>query len=907
MKSPSDPGCLLWAKTFDEDVQTFHPLLHHSIDIAAVATELLTKRFSPAKFSFAEKLFKPSDSHNYRLLVFLAAIHDIGKATPPFQTKHEGLRKILEGNGFDFSSVRQNGQKQRHNFHTEQWMRESLEKSAQLKIEQGSLRRLAKAVGGHHGLFSSAGELKKITLREMGASEIWQNARNEIVSTLADLCEVKGWNQPICINPAIPQLVLQYWLTGFITLADWISSMPGYFPYAFTNGKLQFPDPRQYFEQSRQKARVALDACGFPEWKDPGALSSFSSLFYGYQPRKQQEEVLSAIHANLRSEPVLLIVEAPMGIGKTEMAFYGSELINNSETQSGVYIGMPTMATSNQMYMRYREFLETRLPKNHVSSLELLHSASELFLSGTGKPLDISGIADEGQEETAALVSYDWFRPKKRGLLSPFAVGTIDQVLISVLRTKHNYLRLYGLNGKTIILDEIHSYDVYMSELLSRFLAWASQLRISVILLSATLPKNKRMQLIKAYAGSDILADALYPRLTIGKAGTVSSVPLTPPETKEIKLSRLQDDTLEEIAAKAADLASAGGCIAVICNTIDKAQKLFQHFSSKYDIPSLLLHSRFTAERRNEIEKDVLHYFGKGGSRPEKMVLFSTQIIEQSLDIDFDCMISELAPVDLLLQRLGRLQRFKDLPRPVNFIKPAAFWFYNEDSSFSRTVYLGYIFFRSYLSLTRTQTIRIPDGIEPLIEEVYGDLPHPAADPDDTAKLDKLFKIFLVKQADMQRKAADKLIPSPFDEDGLAGNVELYDDEDPSTHESLAALTRLGGLSVRVVCLIQEDDQLFYALNEKIPFTQNELPDHQLTQIIMRASVPVSSKRLVRYILESPETAVPNSWKKNPMLRYMRKIVFTGGLHQTEFSTLLFDKDLGIVIKKSNEEEDESI
>jgi len=897
----------IWAKTQDETTSTFHPLLHHAIDIAATAAELLTKRFSPAKRSFADNLLFPANPENYRLLVFLAAIHDIGKATPPFQAKHEGLKKELESLGYDFSSVRTNGNKQRHNFHTEKWMRDHLADAARLKFENDSLRRIAKAVGGHHGVFSSARELQEITLRNMGASENWQNAKKEIVSILAELCEVKGWQQEIYINPDIPQLVLQYWLTGFITLADWISSMPEYFPYAHKDGVLPHTDPHKYFELSRHNASLALDACGFPEWKDPGALSSFSDLFYGYQPRKQQSEFLSALQQNLQNDPVLLIVEAPMGIGKTEMAFYGSELINNSEIQSGAYIGMPTMATSNQMYLRYRQFLETRLPANHASSLELLHSASELFLSTAAKPADISGIADEDHEDTAALVSYDWFRPKKRGLLSPFAVGTIDQVLISVLRTKHNYLRLYGLNGKTIILDEIHSYDVYMSELLSRFLAWASQLRISVILLSATLPKNKRMQLINAYAGSDILADALYPRLTIGRAGTVSSVPLTPPETKEIKLSRLQDDSLEEIAAKAADLASAGGCIAVICNTIDKAQKLFQHFRTHYDIPSQLLHSRFTAERRNEIEKDVLHYFGKNGSRPEKMVLFSTQIIEQSLDIDFDCMISELAPVDLLLQRLGRLQRFKDLSRSGSFREPSAFWFYNEDSSFSRTVYLGYILFRSYLSLTGTQIIRIPDGIEPLIEEVYGDSLHPAAGPDDIAKLDKLYKIFLEKQAEMQRKAADKLIPSPFDEDGLGSNVELFDDEDPSTHESLAALTRLGGLSVRVVCLLAENDQLFYALNEKIPFNENDQPDHRLAQIIMRASVPVSSVRLVRYILASPETAVPQSWKKNAMLRYMRIIVFTNGAHQTEFSTLLFDNDMGIIIKKSHEEEDESI
>ncbi|MBE2280441.1 MAG: CRISPR-associated helicase Cas3' [Ignavibacteriaceae bacterium] len=628
---------LLWAKTSENN---YHPLVYHSLDIAATTEILIKKYFSPARKQFIKNYFLDSDYNEIeKLLIYFAALHDIGKATPVFQAKNDFMKNLLEEGGYSFQGLISMPEDIRHNFLSEWWVRKNITKLIPQEIDTESLSSITRAIGGHHGVFSKPDLRKKITLRQFGLNSNWEEGRESISNVLKEVLNMSSppHNNPICITGS--KTVFTYWFAGLITLADWIASMDEYFTF---NSQIQ--DFCDYYQKSKEIAEKALNNSGFNQWHNPDKLQPFPQLFFGYSPRIQQTTVFDLIEKEIdQKKTALIIIEAPMGIGKTETAFYAAELLNSKSEQTGVFIGMPTQATSNQMYKRFKNFLETRLPKKFKGNIELLHSASMLFLEDSKKMPVIEGVAIEESDEN--ILSNDWFKPKKRGLLSQFAVGTVDQLLMGVLQTKHNYLRLFGLNTKTVILDEVHSYDLYMNGLLQRFLNWASNLEINVIILSATLPKATTEKLVNAYSKNlKEVSFVEYPRVTVAQLNKTVSYKLEPPEKKPVNLEYINDFSPEKLYEIVAGSFKPDGCIAIICNSVKKSQEFYELFKSKLEnagIKVLLLHSRFTAQRRNEIEGELISYCGKGANKPNKILVIATQIIEQSLDIDFDLIITE--------------------------------------------------------------------------------------------------------------------------------------------------------------------------------------------------------------------------------------------------------------------------
>ena len=249
-------------------------------------------------------------------------------------------------------------------------------------------------------------------------------------------------------------------------------------------------------------------------------------------------------------------------------------------------------------------------------------------------------------------------------------------------------MRLFGLAGKTVIIDEVHAYDAYMMKLMERLLEWLAALGCGVVLLSATLPNKKRHDLVKAFAAGlrrnePKREDKLYPRLT-WVSRTYSGVEHFPASTQfsrtilyewvngALPTATSQVFTLGVRLQKAL---ADGGCAAVICNTVSRAQEVFRAlkpFFSGQDVDDgqhelNLFHARFLYDDREQREGQALRRFGKPNDpkvkRPRRAVLVATQVIEQSLDLDFDLMVTEMAPVDLILQRAGRLHRH-NRPRP---------------------------------------------------------------------------------------------------------------------------------------------------------------------------------------------------------------------------------------------------
>lgn len=893
---------LMWAKTDDCQLSDYHPLIFHAIDTATVAEELLFNRISPAKREFAKGLFESGNENcNLKFLIFLTSLHDIGKASPGFQAKNINRKTELEKVGFKFSEVQIQKKDQRHNFVSEKWVKLRLQSVLGVEIKKETLQGISKAIGGHHGVFSQPLQLATYTEKMIGTDN-WEDARQTIANNLRQLIFKDVLPGQIAINKEVKSLVFQYWFTGFITLSDWLASIPEFFPYAIHNKKAEYKAPAEYLLESRKKAAIALEKSGFRKWEHKSELAPFRNIFHGFEPRVQQTEILKAVYQEADKQPCLIIAEAPMGIGKTEMAFYCAEILNQKAEQTGIYIGMPTQATSNQMFLRFRDFLDIRLAGSDTPKLRLLHSASDLFLRNSTALCSADGIAnDDPQSQDAIISANDWFKPKKRGLLSDFAVGTIDQLLISTLNTKHNYLRFYGLNNKTVILDEIHAYDVYMSDLLSKFLEWASKLRINIIMLSATLPGFKRNQFVKAFTGAEIGSEQKYPRFTVASNKLILSLPFTPPETKPINLYQFEGADETKLLQFIHTEASKGACIAVICNTVGKAQKFYRHFKENDPagkVPALLLHSRFTANKRNSLENDVTGFFGNKGKRPEKMVLFATQIIEQSLDIDFDIMVTELAPVDLLIQRLGRLHRFSATKRNETFLYPTAYWFNSDNCDFKASVYDGFILYRSFLTLSGKDKIIIPDDIEPMIEEVYSETVHPALNEKHFEIYEALKQKSAERNFAMRSEANNRMIVSPDKDIVFYTGISLFDDEDPSLNPQVAAQTRLGEPPVRVVCIHKKDKKLFLADEEHSDFEPERQPDNELEKKIMEAVVPISSKGLRDYLLTSGHTNPPHVWKKSSILRYLRLLIFEDKIHRSEKYEIIFDENSGLIISK---------
>jgi CRISPR-associated endonuclease/helicase Cas3 len=387
-------------------------------------------------------------------------------------------------------------------------------------------------------------------------------------------------------------------------------------------------------------------------------------LYPDVTPRPVQAAI-DDIPADLLRLPSLTVIEAPTGEGKTEAALALAHRIGALRGCDAFYYALPTMATSNQMFGRVNGYLRTRL--DLPAGARLVHGQAHLLADH----LPLRPMANGEQDEVAATL--DWFAPRKRALLSSFGVGTIDQVELAVLNVRHVALRCAGLAGKTVIIDEVHAYDTYMTTIIERLLTWLRALDASVILLSATLPAPRLRALAAAWGVAvDDAGPALaaYPQLRVFGGGQAHTA--TPPAhqlSREIDLAWL-GYAAEDAAGKATWLlerAAAGGCLCWITNTVAQAQALYRELRQRApaDLPLTLIHSRFPLARREALEHEIAAAYGPESPAVRRGIVVGTQVLEQSLDLDFDVMVSDLAPVDLLLQRSGRLHRHERPGRPV--------------------------------------------------------------------------------------------------------------------------------------------------------------------------------------------------------------------------------------------------
>ncbi|MFJ7424005.1 CRISPR-associated endonuclease Cas3'' [Streptomyces uncialis] len=559
--------------------------------------------------------------------------------------------------------------------------------------------------------------------------------------------------------------------------------------------------------------------------------------------------------------PGVLLVTAPPGEGKTEAALYAATVMAARFGSSGLFFALPTQATANQMYERVARFARRNLVDS--AQLTLLHGAADLYEgyeeASEADPRVLSDHGGGGRSGVSVVASW-WLRMRGRGLLAPIAVGTVDQALLGVLPVKRNALRHLGLSGKTVVVDEAHAFDAYTHALLLRLLTWLGAMRVPVVLLSATVTGRTATGLVEAYLegagrrrkGGYVLPPAAYPGWLYADAGQVTG-PVEPvgsvrSRSLDVVVRRVvhthdtavPDGRLAALIAELRGVVDQGGCAAVICTTVAEAQKTFEALREHFDtvlgrgwegwddrepaagkrsggregadtVRLRLLHARFPGARRAAITAEAESWFGRVGSagvaRPRGAVLVSTQIIEQSLDFDFDVIVSDLAPMALLLQRAGRVWRHTEPapPRPGWCTGPrlAVLAPVGADGKLCPPAAWGDVYSPSLLQRTLEllerhhdgAPVEIPEGVQRLVDGVYDE----EFDSEDPERL---------MQHDLERLGAEMaaeglasmvMLPKPAKADGLFQLTTSAADED-------LIATRLGAETVQLLPVFDRGD-----------------------------------------------------------------------------------------------------
>ncbi len=861
------------------------------LDVAAVAMELLETGLPRALAADLLEL-APGVPIGPAELALVVACHDLGKLTPGFASKVEPLRKCLVDAGATFPdrAVTDHAQS------TAAIGPDLLERRG--AHDDAALLAIA-AVAGHHGRFHGR---QRLAEAKYGGSE-WQLAREGVLDRI--IAALKADPARLCTTPSERWLMA---LAGLTVVADWIGSDADHFPYH--PGEQASP---AYLRGARQRARSAIASLGWSSVRAPATAPSFSELFPGRSPLPMQQTVIDAVNALDR--PGLLIVEAPTGGGKTEAAIYAAESMMARFGLGGFYFGLPTQATSNQMFERVRAYLEHRYTAQTIN-LHLLHSNSSL--NPDYRALRTRAV--DGQARTDASVLADaWFLGRKRGLLSPFAVGTVDQAMMAALRSRHFFLRMLGLARKVLIVDEVHAYDAFMSPILGRLLCWLRTLGSGVILLSATLPAEQRARLLRCWHTEpqkelERPIAVPYPRcIAVGSRAEHRPIPRTPETARRTELKWIEGDTRAIAQAVIASVRD-GGCAAWIHNTVSDAQCAFAALRELGwpEADRILFHARFPTEDRLQREQNVLALLSRGAARPQRLIVVATQVLEQSLDVDFDAMFSELAPIDLLIQRAGRLHRHPERDARRREEHRLSTLHLHVGGSLSAPnfgasafVYDEHVLLRTWWTLHQRRQWTVPEESDALMEAVYPTpsdlsvLPEGLPEPLVARWLESADKLqHALKVA--EKKGTKQLVPRPgspdIEQSFLDELRDVLDDpeEAPHKHVDVLAKTRDIEASATLVCL-GAGPTLSPTDSTPVPFGNDEVP-HWMAHRIVGRSLNIQHRSLLHALTEH---RAPPGWRRTALLRYTHPIIFdTNGLSELGDLTLRLDPELGLVIRQ---------
>lgn len=775
-----------WGKTkksTKDENQAYHLLPYHCLDVAAVGQTLLSD--SNLCSDVSQILDIPTEQL-IALFCYCIALHDLGKFSSSFQALFESdSANLIKAsprfpyNAKEFKHDRL-GYYFWHSYITSEsalnFSLSNLDRRTQ-RMFRDTLMVLMNCSLGHHGVPINTEALIEFEryIEEhnlVAATEFIQDIEvlfNPDFNVIAT--KDKNW---------LANLKLVSWhLAGIAVLADWIGSDRAYFDYQMTYEPLN-----EYWEKSLLKAKHVVASLDFDK-KYPVVAFQSTQQQFGFSPTPLQSW---AEQVQVNESPQLFILEDETGSGKTEAALILTHRLMESGAADGFYFGLPTMATSNAMFDRIAEYYQNIFSSNNTPSIVLAHAAREMNkrfheFKFNSQIKDINYTPDD---ITATAQCHQWLTDsRKKALLATVGVGTIDQVLLSVLPRRHQSLRVLGLHRKVLIFDEVHAADEYMFELLESLLSLHLHQGGSVILLSATLPLKQRQRLSNIWQNAVGVSDyklkkkdfPLATKVTINK-----EPPLEKPIKPNKKVSRKinidfihsEDTCIEKLISATND----GSCAVWIRNSVDDALRAYHKVAMRLKNldKCILFHSRFTLLDRNRIENQVLKAFGKFSASADRQgtLLIATQVFQESLDADTDMMISDICPIDDLIQRVGRLHRHnrdkfgvyqKDIStfrKTPKILLHSPLWDENPDEDWLKSNFLNthYVYRspgRLWLGMKKLKelgSITMPDNARDLIEAVYAE----DADNEIPEALKKAEQVYLGENRAKAAKANSQLL-----------------------------------------------------------------------------------------------------------------------------------------------------
>ncbi len=796
-----------WGKA-EKDGDGYHLLVYHCLDVAAVAAswweedKALRDSFVRAS-GIAEKMVRA-------WLLFFIALHDLGKFDVRFQLKAKEIALSL--NPLFCEADPSQSRDFDHGRYGKYWFEKVSGNFGFQATDETALHQWISAVCGHHGKGFGISRYS-LPNADDGVIEHDRQARSQWMEELNGLFLKNEGIESFEQIPVPPDL-----LAGFCSVCDWLGSNAVFFPYINeTSSSL-----RDYFYSRKDNSKSAIRESGI--LARPAASGGMAALFPEYRPHGVQ-----LLTDNLPLETGLTLIEAPTGSGKTEAALaYASRLLAVGLADSIVF-ALPTQATANAMLERLEKISGKLFPAG--VNVVLAHGKARFNSNFLNLQKASIGRTAQGGEEALAQCAQWLATSRKRVFLGQIGVCTVDQVLLSVLPIRHHFVRAFGILKSILIIDEIHAYDSYMNGLLDLVLKSQHKAEGSSILLSATLPAARRSEIFKTWDAKIPSGGpaAPYPLITHAGTETINWESPEPAQSRTVELSIIPTDGMVppvDLLSEISHAVRRGANVAVICNLVNDAQKVARQLMYEQCVEVDIFHSRFRFMDRQRVEKGVMEKYGKGAPRNCGHILVATQVVEQSLDLDFDWMITQLCPVDLFFQRLGRLHRH-DVIRPADFEIPrcTVLASTNEDYGLHALIYGNErVLWRTQKLLERTQILTFPKAYREWIETVY-DEDRWDEEPDEITKAHDKY----LNEQDANRYKALTI--------GNADASPLAD-----TDGNVTALTRDGEMSLNVIPVIMDGRRRFFLDGTAI----DELSEWEQDEALNMNTIPV-----------------PHSWRRN--------------------------------------------
>ncbi|MFF2508675.1 CRISPR-associated helicase Cas3' [Streptomyces sp. NPDC058067] len=909
---PVDP--LLWGK--QHGLPRAYPLVCHLLDAAAMAGalwDLLLRDEAAKRLSAAAGV---SISELRQMVCFWAGLHDIGKISPPFQYKCDELYAELVAANPAYEPAEEGDLRVAldHDEATHWVLVRIFEEfgypSAPRRVHRGVGHQIAQLLGGHHGWFWKALAPQEARrpreIRRGLGDEAWEQqcrAHAEVVRRMTGASASPTQHLPAAVAVVI---------AGLVIVADWLASQESFIsdripPAGWDAGEEVL---RAHWERSVKDSAAVVQKAGLGHATIRDI--SFQEMF-GFAPNALQKSLVEDL-PGLVHGPGLLLVTAPPGDGKTEAALFAASVLMRATGANGIGFSLPTMATADAMYDRVGTFARRALDGD--AALTRVHSMAWLSTQGVKDSAEAAAMGEPVLSGThASIEAAVWLYAKRRGMLAPLSVFTIDQALVGVLPLRYNVLRLLALSGKVLVVDEAHAYGPWMHALLVRLLEWLGAMGAPVVVLSATLTGSTAGSLLDAYVRGGGTTGALpqaglqprYPGWVFvdGTRGEVSA-PRSVPSERERALRfqprpvrrdvpdidpRHRIAVIKELLRPVVE--DCHGTVLVCCTTVAEAQETAEAVQALLagrqrdgvSVPDLhVLHSRYRAGDRRGITEVCEASFGKQGPRPRAAILVATQIVEQSLDLDFDLLITDLAPLALLIQRAGRCQRHKGASGDLHGDRRPA-WAAGDprivvldpvdaDGKFDPPKAWGSVYHKSLLWRTSDllaeradRAVQVPGDVQELVDAVYAEEFTRILDADAQAEMEAA-DVFRRAEEAAESQLADLVrIKAPKD---VGQNLHHLSATSVPVDEDLIA-TRLGADSERVVCAYAQPDArwtLDAAGHAVVPGLHGESRmSRGAARLVADYMIPAPG----RWFRDRAETLeLPDAWQKNSVLRTWR-------------------------------------